>query len=137
MKQKVTTLRALYISHVEAMQNVVRLHRSGSEASFQELSSLISSNGHSIEEVRYAIIIEIAYVYLVCLTSILHSCSTIIKSYFYHVNQFLASEATKAGSILDDLQASLSNQQGELTLFASELRHVSASGFASFYIYNC
>ncbi|XP_024636081.1 kinesin-like protein KIN-5C isoform X2 [Medicago truncatula] len=86
LKQKVTTLRALYISHVEAMQNVVRLHRSGSEASFQELSSLISSNGHSIEE-------------------------------------FLASEATKAGSILDDLQASLSNQQGELTLFASELRH--------------
>jgi len=79
LKQKVTTLRALYISHVEAMQNVVRLHKSGSDASFQELSSLISSNGHSVEEVRYAITIEIAYVYLVCLTSILHSCSTIIK----------------------------------------------------------
>ncbi|XP_045809154.1 kinesin-like protein KIN-5C [Trifolium pratense] len=86
LKQKVTTLRALYISHVEAMQNVVRLHKSGSDATFQELSSLISSNGHCIEE-------------------------------------FLASEATKAGSILDDLQTSLSTQQGELALFASELGH--------------
>ncbi|KAK2400965.1 kinesin protein KIN-5D [Trifolium repens] len=86
LKQKVTTLRALYISHVEAMQNVVRLHKSGSDATFQELSSLVSSNGHSIEE-------------------------------------FLASEATKAGSILDDLQTSLSTQQGELALFASELRN--------------
>ncbi|KAK2454736.1 kinesin protein KIN-5D [Trifolium repens] len=86
LKQKVTTLRALYISHVEAMQNVARLHKSGSDATFQELSSLVSSNGHSIEE-------------------------------------FLASEATKAGSILDDLQTSLSTQQGELALFASELRN--------------
>ncbi|GAU49062.1 hypothetical protein TSUD_25200, partial [Trifolium subterraneum] len=50
LKQKVTTLRALYISHVEAMQNVARLHKSGTDATFQELSSLISSNGHSIEE---------------------------------------------------------------------------------------
>ncbi|CAL5207412.1 unnamed protein product [Lathyrus oleraceus] len=86
LKQKVTTLRALYISRVEAMQNAVCLHKSSSDETFQKLSSLISSNGHSVEE-------------------------------------FLASEATKADSILDDLQTSLSSQQGELTLFASELRH--------------
>ncbi|KAJ1375875.1 P-loop containing nucleoside triphosphate hydrolase, partial [Sesbania bispinosa] len=88
LKKKVTSLRTLYISHIEALQNVVRLHKSCSDATLEEISSLISSNGHSIEE-------------------------------------FLASEATKAGSILDDLQSSLSNQQGELALFARELRHVS------------
>ncbi|KAJ1379844.1 P-loop containing nucleoside triphosphate hydrolase [Sesbania bispinosa] len=86
LKKKVTSLRTLYISHIEALQNVVRLHKSCSDATLEEISSLISSNGHSIEE-------------------------------------FLASEATKAGSILDDIQKSLSSQQGELALFARELRH--------------
>ncbi|XP_061366744.1 kinesin-like protein KIN-5C isoform X2 [Gastrolobium bilobum] len=86
LKKKVTSLRALYISHIEAVQNVVRLHKASSDATLEELSSVISSNGHSIEE-------------------------------------FLASEATEAGSIFDDLQSSLSTQQDELALFARELRH--------------
>jgi kinesin family protein 11 len=50
------------------MQNVVRLHKSGSDATFQELSSLVSSNGHSIEEVRHASTVEITYVYLVMMS---------------------------------------------------------------------
>ncbi|XP_061353443.1 kinesin-like protein KIN-5C [Gastrolobium bilobum] len=86
LKSKVTALRALYISHIEAVQNVVRLHKAGSDATFEEISSLISYNGHSVEE-------------------------------------FLASEATEAGSVFDDLQSSLSTQQAELALFARELRH--------------
>ncbi|XP_027903365.1 kinesin-like protein KIN-5C [Vigna unguiculata] len=85
-KTKVTSLRALYISHIEAVQNVVRLHKASSDAAFEELTSAISSNGDSIEK-------------------------------------FLASEATEAGSIFDDLHGSLSTQQGELALFASELRN--------------
>lgn len=51
MKKKVTALKALYISHLEVVHNVVRLHKSHSDANFEEISSLISSNGHSIEEV--------------------------------------------------------------------------------------
>ncbi|XP_019432902.1 PREDICTED: kinesin-like protein KIN-5C [Lupinus angustifolius] len=86
LKKKVTALRELYISHNEAMQNVVRLHKAGSDATLNELSSIISSSGHSIEE-------------------------------------FLASESTESGAIFDDLQNSLSTQQGELALFARELRH--------------
>ncbi|RDX94099.1 Kinesin-like protein KIN-5C, partial [Mucuna pruriens] len=86
LKKKVTSLRALYISHIEAVQNVVRLHKASCDATMEELTSVISSNGHSIEE-------------------------------------FLASEATEAGSIFDDLQSSLSTQHGELALFAGELRH--------------
>ncbi|TKY61969.1 125 kDa kinesin-related protein [Spatholobus suberectus] len=86
LKKKVTCLRALYISHIEAAQNVVRLHKASSDATLEELSSVISSNGHSIEE-------------------------------------FLASEATEAGSIFDDVQSSLSTQHGELALFARELRN--------------
>ncbi|KAG5043914.1 hypothetical protein JHK87_007829 [Glycine soja] len=85
LKRKVTSLRTLYISHFEAVENVVRLHKAGSDANLEELSSVISSNGHSIEE-------------------------------------FLASEATEAGSIFDDLQRTLSTQQDELELFAGKLR---------------
>ncbi|WVZ13972.1 hypothetical protein V8G54_011538, partial [Vigna mungo] len=85
-KKKVTSLRSLYISHMEAVQNVVRLHKANSDAAFEELTSVISSNGDSIEK-------------------------------------FLASEATEAGSIFDDLQGSLSTPQGELAVFASELRN--------------
>ncbi|KAK7284846.1 hypothetical protein RJT34_19599 [Clitoria ternatea] len=86
LKNKVTDLRVLYISHIEAVQNIVRLHKASSDASLEELSSAISSNGYSIEE-------------------------------------FLASEATEAGTIFDDLQSSLSTQRGELAQFARELRH--------------
>ncbi|CAL0317032.1 unnamed protein product [Lupinus luteus] len=50
LKKKVTTLRNLYISHMEAVQNVVRLHKADSDTTFEEISSFISSNRHSIEE---------------------------------------------------------------------------------------
>lgn len=51
MKKKVTSSRALYISHIEAVQNVVRLHKASSNASLEEISALASSNAQSIEEV--------------------------------------------------------------------------------------
>lgn len=51
MKKKVTALRTLYTSHVEAVQNVVRLHKANSDATLEEISSLSASNCHSIEEV--------------------------------------------------------------------------------------
>lgn len=40
------------------------------------------------------------------------------------LNQFLAGEADKANRIFDDLQGALSTQQGEMALFARELRQV-------------
>ncbi|KAI4348947.1 hypothetical protein L6164_009607 [Bauhinia variegata] len=49
-RKKVTTLRALYISHIEAVQNVTRLHTASSNGTLEEISSLIASNCHSIEE---------------------------------------------------------------------------------------
>lgn len=51
VKEKITTLRALYLSHIEAIQNVVRLHKAGSNAGLEQISSLAASNAHSIEEV--------------------------------------------------------------------------------------
>lgn len=85
VRKKVTGLRTLYISHIEALQNVVRLHKASSNAGLEEISSLTASNAHSIE-------------------------------------QFLASESGKADSIFNDVQSTLSNNQGELALFARELR---------------
>ncbi|XP_062112736.1 kinesin-like protein KIN-5C [Humulus lupulus] len=85
LKKKVKSSRALYLSHIEAMQNVVRLHKASSDAGLEEVSSLASSSAHSVED-------------------------------------FLASEAGKIDSIFGDLQSSLSTQQGEMALFARELR---------------
>ncbi|XP_045795919.1 kinesin-like protein KIN-5C isoform X2 [Trifolium pratense] len=50
LKEKMKELRGVYVSHIEAVQNVVRLHMANSDASLEELSSAISSHGHSIEE---------------------------------------------------------------------------------------
>ncbi|KAL1290080.1 hypothetical protein AAHE18_20G103800 [Arachis hypogaea] len=86
LKNKVTGLRNLYLSHTETVQND-RLHKASSDGVLEELSSLISSNGRSIQE-------------------------------------FLESEATQAGEIFDELQSSLSTQQGELAVFAREMRHL-------------
>lgn len=115
------------------MQNVVRLHKSCSDATFQELLSLISSNGHSIEEVRHSCsnhLCLFGWVLLTYFSFLLNYNEKVLSM----VSQLLASEATKASSVLDDLQSSLSTQQGELTLFARELRYVCASGFPSFYL---
>ncbi|XWS43400.1 hypothetical protein CRYUN_Cryun16bG0100200 [Craigia yunnanensis] len=91
MKKKVTAARALHVSHMEAVQNVVRLHTASSNAALDEISTLASSYAHSIKE-------------------------------------FLSSEASKAASMFDDLQGTLATYQGEMALFARELRqrfHVS------------
>lgn len=51
MKKKLTASRALYVSHLEAVQNVVRLHKANSNAALEEISALASSNASSVEEV--------------------------------------------------------------------------------------
>lgn len=51
LKKKVQSSRALYLSHIEAVQNVVRLHKASSNAGLEEISSLASANAHFVEEV--------------------------------------------------------------------------------------
>lgn len=51
---------------------------------------------------------------------------------YLFLTQFLASEAKEAASIYDNLQTILSTQQGEMALFARELRQVCASILNSF-----
>ncbi|KAF5953942.1 hypothetical protein HYC85_006798 [Camellia sinensis] len=58
LKKKMTASRALYISHMEAVQNVVRLHNASSNAAVEEISSSVSSNIHSIEQFLAAEAVE-------------------------------------------------------------------------------
>lgn len=51
LKKKMTAAGALYISHIEAIQNVVRLHNASSDAGLEEISASVSSNASSIEQV--------------------------------------------------------------------------------------
>ncbi|GKV38905.1 hypothetical protein SLEP1_g46758 [Rubroshorea leprosula] len=50
MKKKVKAGKALYFSHLEAVQNIVRLHKASSNAALEEISTLGSSNMQSMEE---------------------------------------------------------------------------------------
>lgn len=50
LKEKVASSRALYMSHIQAVQNVVRLHKATSDAGLGEISSLALSSSRSIED---------------------------------------------------------------------------------------
>ncbi|CAN8287444.1 unnamed protein product [Cochlearia groenlandica] len=85
MKKKVRASKDLYSSHLEAVQNVVRLHKANSNACLDEVSALTTSSASSIDE-------------------------------------FLASADGSTSKFFDDLQNALMSHQGEMTLFARELR---------------
>ncbi|CAH2059112.1 unnamed protein product [Thlaspi arvense] len=85
MKKKVRASRDLYSSHLEAVQNVVRLHKANSNACLEEVSALTTSSASSIDE-------------------------------------FLASGDGTTSSLFDELQNALTSHQGEMALFARELR---------------
>lgn len=50
IKKKLSASKASFISHFEAMQNVVRLHGATSNAALEEISALASSDADSTEE---------------------------------------------------------------------------------------
>ena len=51
LKKKLSSSRAVYISHIEAVQNVVRLHKASSIAGLEEISLLASSSAQTIKDV--------------------------------------------------------------------------------------
>uniref|UniRef100_A0A7N0UUH3 Kinesin motor domain-containing protein n=1 Tax=Kalanchoe fedtschenkoi TaxID=63787 RepID=A0A7N0UUH3_KALFE len=85
LKTKLATSRSLCASHIESIQNIVRLHNASSNGSLEEISTCASSNAQFIED-------------------------------------FLDREAIETDAIFDDFQSNLSAQQGEVALFANELR---------------
>lgn len=64
LKQKISSSRDLYISHFESVQNIVRLHKAGSNGALEELSALASSNSQSIEEVSESFIFLLLIAFL-------------------------------------------------------------------------
>lgn len=48
LKKKVSASRSLYVSHIEGIQNAVRLHKSTSTAGLEDISSTISANCYSL-----------------------------------------------------------------------------------------
>ncbi|RID61728.1 hypothetical protein BRARA_E00857 [Brassica rapa] len=85
MKKKVRASRDIYSSHLEELQNVVRLHKANSNACLEQVSALTTSSACSIDE-------------------------------------FLASGSETTSSLFDELQNALASHQGEMALFARELR---------------
>ncbi|KAL8259949.1 hypothetical protein R6Q59_027902 [Mikania micrantha] len=85
LKKKITASKNLYISHVEDMGNVVRLHKASANGSLEDISAKALSNAQCVDEL-------------------------------------LTEEAAKGQSIFDELQGTISTQQGEIVAFARELR---------------
>ncbi|KAL6005274.1 Kinesin-like protein KIN-5C [Asimina triloba] len=54
LTKKVAASRASYISHIEGLQNVVRLHKANSNANLEEISSLASDNCTSLDQLLAA-----------------------------------------------------------------------------------
>ncbi|PKI49351.1 hypothetical protein CRG98_030279, partial [Punica granatum] len=50
MKKKIAASRAMFVSHIEAVQNVVHLHKASCNAGLDNISSLASSNALSLAE---------------------------------------------------------------------------------------
>ena len=115
LKKKVSASRTLCVSHFEAVQNVARLHKAGSNAALDELSALASSNSHSIGEVR-----NVSHIPDVFRRYSAYVRYNLIKS----ILQLLAAEDVEMNSVFYDLQQSLSNHQGEMVDLARELRQV-------------
>lgn len=117
---------ALYISHFEAMQNVVRLHKATSNATLEEVSTLASSNSISTKEVRNGSFdFSFWCIWIAVHITIIDLFLIWIPSIFLSFLQFLDAEAVEANSMFDELQSTLSTHQGEMAHFARELRQVS------------
>ncbi|XP_073272504.1 kinesin-like protein KIN-5C isoform X2 [Primulina huaijiensis] len=63
LKNKVSVSKALYSSHFEAVQEVVRLHKAGSNASMEELSVLASFNFKSCREFLATEAVEVSSIF--------------------------------------------------------------------------
>ncbi|KAG6500958.1 hypothetical protein ZIOFF_040820 [Zingiber officinale] len=50
LKKKVLASKSLFVSHMEAVQNVVRLHKAGNTANLEEMSDLVASNCCSLDQ---------------------------------------------------------------------------------------
>ncbi|CAH1418763.1 unnamed protein product [Lactuca virosa] len=50
LKKKVYASKNLYISHIEALENIVRLHKESVNGSLEDISSMASSNARYVEE---------------------------------------------------------------------------------------
>ncbi|CAI9284119.1 unnamed protein product [Lactuca saligna] len=50
-KKNVFASKNLYISHIETMENIVRLHMANANGSLEDISALASSNACSVEEI--------------------------------------------------------------------------------------
>nr|VDD15046.1 unnamed protein product [Brassica rapa] len=97
MKKKVGASRDLYSSHLEAVQNVVRLHKANSNACLEEVSALTTSSASSIDEV-----------------------TPFSTSFLFYWWAPIVTETTS--SLFDELQNALTSHQREMALFARELR---------------
>lgn len=59
LKKKVLASKSLFKSHIEAIQNVVRLHKASSNDSLEEMSSIIFANCCSLNQVSSLIILMV------------------------------------------------------------------------------
>lgn len=66
LKKKISASRNLYVSHIEDMENVVRLHKASANGSLEDISIKASSNASSVEEVstpNYLASINLVYLF--------------------------------------------------------------------------
>ncbi|KAK1263029.1 Pentatricopeptide repeat-containing protein [Acorus gramineus] len=58
LKDKVAATRVLYVSHIEAMRNMVHLNKAGIKASVEDMLSMVSSNFSSLGQLQDSMTVE-------------------------------------------------------------------------------
>ncbi|RLN04146.1 hypothetical protein C2845_PM13G25800 [Panicum miliaceum] len=104
LKKKILASKSLYMSHMEAFQNVVLLHKASANATLEDISSLSAASCCSLDQAIFGPNI----------------CS--IYSWQYPCSQLLACVEGEAQNIFSDIHNLLTTHRSELTHFTQELR---------------
>ncbi|KAM0940383.1 putative plus-end-directed kinesin ATPase [Dioscorea sansibarensis] len=119
LEKKFSSSKALYISYMEAVQNVVRLHKASANAVLDEITFLTSTNSCSLDNVGSQYGYEFTGNYHV------QNLAVLIHEPLF-VKLLLAMGEREADHVFGDLQRMLSSHRAEISHFTQELREVSA-----------
>ncbi|KAJ4783167.1 Kinesin-like protein [Rhynchospora pubera] len=134
LRTKVLDSKTLYMSHVEGIENVVRLHKSTTNASLEEMASVDFTNHSSLKQM-VAGGLEIASNILIDMEKMLSSHRADIASFMKELRErFQASVArTKETSILMvDLFNNLLEEKNLLQLHSTEAHDTHVKSIADF-----
>ncbi|TVU04542.1 hypothetical protein EJB05_47656 [Eragrostis curvula] len=121
LKKKILASKSVYMSHMEAFQNVVLLHKANTNASLEDISSLSAASCCSLDQasnLSASLALNQMHSSLLFVPALLLQ----LFSWQFTVPQLLACVEGEAQNIFSDIQKLLTTHRSEMTHFTQELR---------------